>query len=162
MAKFSDIIFGKSPKIKQMPNFTPEQQEFLGNILQMLQGPTASSMNWLQSLFGDENFSEYEQPILDQFEQQTIPSILERFTGQGAQSSSGLNQALAQAGRGLSGDISQQRANMRINAINPIQNFIQTALGKQTTPYMTGGTQGAFGGLAQNAGPLLQSWLSGR
>ena len=145
-----------------MPNFTPEQQEFLDNILQMLQGPMGSSINWLQSLFDDDNFSEYEQPMMDQFEQQTIPNILERFTGSGAQSSSGLNQSLAQAGRGLSSDIAKQRANLRMNAINPLQNLAQMAMGKQTTPYMTGGTQGAFGGIAQNVGPLLQSWLTGR
>lgn len=161
MVKLNEIFFGKKPKLKQMPNYTQGQTSFMDTILQMLQDPTEESISWLKSLFGDEGFEDFERPLLEQFEQQTIPSILERFTGGGARSSSGLNQALAQAGRGLSGDIAAQRSGLRMQAMNPLQNFANIGLNKQTTPYQTSGTQGVFGGLQQQGGNLLRQWLSG-
>lgn len=140
--KFTDYLFGKSPKLKQMPNYSPQQQSFLDMLLQGSQQGTQGSLDWLQSLFGDEGFEDYERPYMEQFNQQIVPGITEKFAGMGAKSSSGLNQALAQAGRGLSSDLASQRANLRGQGINALQNYAQLGLGRQTTPYATQGTQG--------------------
>lgn len=152
--KFNDFLFGKSPKLKQMPNYSPRQQSFLDMLLQGSQQGTQGSMDWLKGLFGDEGFEDYERPAMEQFNQQIIPGIMEKFAGAGAKSSSGLNQALAQAGRGLSGDLAAQRGNMRFSGINALQNYGNQALGRQSTPYMTQGSEGNIGNIIKLLGML--------
>lgn len=142
--KFMDMLFGKSPKLKQMPNYSPQQQSFLDMLLQGTQQGTQGSMDWLNSLYDDDSFADYERPAMEQFNQQIVPGIMERFSGMGAKSSSGLNQALAQAGRGLSGDLAAQRGNMRMQGTQALQNYGQMGLTRQTTPYMQQGTEGAM------------------
>lgn len=151
MVKFSDLLFGKPEKLKQTPNYTPQQRDFMNLLLKQVQPGTEQGIDWLTSLFGDEGFDEYERPYIDQFEQQVIPRIMERFSGMGAKSSSGLNQALGQAGGQLSTGLAAQRSGLRNQAIGQLQNFSGIGLNQQNTPYKTSGSQGMF----QQLLPLL-------
>jgi len=103
-----------------------------------------------------EDTSAMEAPILEQWEQQVIPSILERFSNSGG--SSGLNQMLSQGARGVSKDIaamrnqnqwnraqlmSQNRGNLlgaKQNALNSLLNLNQLGLnpGYKQTYYQQG------------------------
>ena len=89
-----NFLFGKSGRDEQVSRFTPEQEQALSKLLNMGMGQI-------------ENPTQGFQPIADRarsrFEQQTIPSIAERFTsmGQGAQRSSDFTGALGSAASGL-------------------------------------------------------------
>ena len=103
-----------------------------------------------------DDFSAMEAPALEQWEQQVIPSIMERFANSGG--SSGLNQMLSQGARGVTTDLaamrnqnrwnraqlmSQNRGNLlgaKQNALNSLLNLNQLGLnpGYKQTYYQQG------------------------
>jgi len=85
---------GTSPQQLQFQQFTPQQQDVLSQILQM-------GMQGLQKQPGD--FGPIREAATQRFQEQTVPTLAERFTamGEGAQRGSGFQQALGQAGSGL-------------------------------------------------------------
>jgi len=97
-------LFGGGEKggVKQAQNFNPQQQQILSMLLgqgqQNLQNPYA----------GFEDISNYAQ---NQFHQNIVPSIAERFTSMGnnALSSGAFASQLGQAGRGLGDTLAMQR-----------------------------------------------------
>lgn len=116
MPGIQDWLFGSSPKLKQKPTGTPEQQQFgsqdLISFLQqmMSQGGGLNSANqYDQSLLqqGPEAFNQFSSPYLQQFNEQILPQIAERFAGMGALSSSGFGQALGGAAAGLQSNLAQ-------------------------------------------------------
>lgn len=149
----------KSPQIKQYQNFSSDQQELIQEATQAARAGNQNAIKWLNSILSDEEgtFDEYEKPYLDQFNEEVIPGILERFTGMGARSSSALNQTLGQAAKGLSTNLSEQRANLKKNALQQLSDFSQLGLRQSGTPYIQGGKQGAFELLAPYAGQALGS-----
>lgn len=168
MVMLGRFLFGSKPKMKQQTLLQPGQQEGLN---QLLQNPLASNplyqqgSNFLQKLLGggQEAYQQFEQPLLDQFQQQIVPQIAERFagmgTGSGALSSSGLNQSLAHGMQNLGSILGQQRANLTSSLIpqagqyaqQPISNLL-SALGiRSFQPYQTSGSQGLIPPLAAGA-----------
>lgn len=168
MVMLGRFLFGSKPKMKRQTLLQPGQQEGLN---QLLQNPLASNplykqgSNYLQNLLGggNEAYQQFEQPLLDQFQQQIIPQIAERFagmgTGAGASSSSGLNQSLSQGMKDLGSILGQQRANLTAGSLGqasqyaqqPINNLL-SALGiRSFQPYQTSGTQGLVPPLASGA-----------
>lgn len=91
-------------------------------------------------------FAQFEAPLKQQFEQQTVPGIAERFagmgTGGGASSSSGLQNSLAQAGKEFSTNIAGLRSGLKMQAAqgalqyaqSPIQMLMQ-AIGLMPSQY---------------------------
>ncbi len=136
---------GKKEGFEQLPTKTGGQMDLLSQIIQSLggggqagQGYEASLKHLMGILSGSqESFQSIEEPARRGFQEQTIPDILERFSGAGARSSSGLQQTLAGAGRGLERDLAQQRGGMKENAVMQLlSNFInqsQIGLGTQTS-----------------------------
>lgn len=137
---------GKKTKLKNYNPYTPEQQQFQGNALQGAQNLTPSVFDYLQQILSNEPgaFEDFERPYQEQFQEQTVPFLLDRFLGGQEKGSSGLNLALAQAGRQLSGDLATQRAKLRESAINQLNNYANVGLNKQNTPYIQQGTPGLF------------------
>lgn len=92
----------KSPRMRNVSQLTPEQQRWqsqLGNL----------SMQQLQNPY--EGFEPIAQQARTQFQQQTIPSLAERFTSMGGgQRSSAFQSALGQAGSGLEGNLAALRS----------------------------------------------------
>jgi len=80
--------------LMQIPRFSPGQMQ-TQDLLRSL------AENRIAQLLGG-GASGMENQALSQFNQQIIPSIAERFTSMGAQNSSAFQQALSQAGAGLS------------------------------------------------------------
>lgn len=138
----SDFLFGTDSQIN------PFNRKSLKTLQSFLPGGGLnrsplyqSGSNFLKQLFSNspEAFRAFEAPLMQQFEQQIVPGIAERFagmgTGGGASSSSALNQALAQAARNLSTDIAGIRSNAQLQAIpqglnysqQPLQNILQAA-----------------------------------
>lgn len=142
MAGFSDFLFGSESKMKK---FNPQSLQAL---LKFLQGGGlennqlyGAGSNYIQNLLSNDPsaFQAFEQPYLDKFNQQIVPGIAERFagmgTGAGGLNSSGFQQTLAQAGRGLQTDLAAMRGNMQLQALpqayqyaqGPLQNILSAA-----------------------------------
>lgn len=130
-------FFGTEDKVKQANLYTPEQQralvDYFNNPIQ--QTPLyGSGASYLQNLLsGTPNATaEFNAPYLQQFQQQIVPGLSERFagmgTGGGALSSSAFNQTLAQAGTGLQATLAQLRQQLLGQAS-------QQALGYAQQPY---------------------------
>lgn len=161
MSGFWDFFAGSKQKMKP---FNKESLDALMQFIQgggMSQGPLyGAGSDFLQSLLSNEPgaFDKFEAPFKEQFEQETVPMLAERFagagTGGGALSSSGLNQALAQAGKSLSTNLAGLRGGLQMQAAGqglqysqaPIQNLLM-ALGLIPNQYYEIPGQG---GLFQN------------
>ena len=136
------------------------QQNILQQLLQSLQGQGSNiqqsplfqqGSGFLQQLLSGspESTQAFEAPAMRQFNEQIIPGIAERFSGLGAgsQSSSAFQQALGQAGAGLSENLQALRSGLQLQgaqqglqyAQQPISNYQGLAglgLGTQTKGYM--------------------------
>lgn len=176
MAGFFDTLFGSQSKMKTF------NKQSLRSLLNMLQNGGLES-NPLYQQGGDflsnllsgspEFMQQFQQPYLDQFNQQIAPGIAERFagmgTGAGASSSSGLYNSLAQAGRQLQGDLAAQRGQMQLQGLSQAlpyasQPFQQRLAAAQAVPgqfYERPGQAGAFQGFAQGVGQALPGILTG-
>lgn len=135
-----------------LSTLNPEQQQLFSQLSQQLMGGQQSPLmgvgtNYLQNLLSGspEAFQQFEAPIKRQFQEQVIPGIAERFSGlgSGAQSSSAFQQALGQAGSGLSENLAALRGGMQMQALpqalqfaqQPISNILQL-LGLNTQAIM--------------------------
>jgi len=155
-----DWLFGHSPEMQQASRFTPEQQGYQNQLLGGLQQPTSSGMDWLQQLLSNDPsaFADFEAPYQQQFQQETLPSIAERFAGMGsggAQSSSGFQQTLGRAGKELSTSLAALRLGLKGQAIQQLQGFGQQAQQPSFENVYDPGSYGIVGGFAQGAGQGL-------
>jgi len=116
MPGIQDWLFGSSPQLKQKATGTAQQQQFGGqDLISLLQkmmgqgGGLQQANQYDQSLLGQgpEAFNQFSQPYLQQFQEQILPQISERFAGAGALSSSGFGQAIGGAASGLQGELAK-------------------------------------------------------
>jgi len=147
----------KQPKIKEYQKYTPQQQKLLNQYSSIAKSLNPEALSYLKGVLSDEPeaFEEYEAPALRQFNEEIIPSILERFAGAGALSSSGLNQTLGQAGQSLSEKLAAQRSGLRENALQHLLNIGGMGLQSQYTPYIKEGRPGLFESFSPIAGNIL-------
>ncbi len=119
-----------------LSTLNPEQQQGFSQLMQMLMGQASSGQGlnnqvggYLQDLFSNspESFDKFAAPYKKQFEEQTIPGIAERFSGlgSGAQNSSAFQQALGQAGAGLSENLAALRGGMQQQGVGQAMQFGQ-------------------------------------
>lgn len=176
MAGIGEFLFGSKDRIKKQQLLNKDQQAALKNYFQ--QGIETRPLynagsSYLQSLLSNspEAFQAFQQPYLENFQQNIAPGIAERFgsvgTGAGGTQSSAFANSLAQAGRGLQSDLAALRGNMQLGSLGqalgyaqqPISNTL-AGLGVQPFQYTNRpGTNGfaspilgAIGGAA--AGPF--------
>lgn len=130
MGWFSDLFLGKKSKIKKKKRYSPLQeqaeQDFFGNPI--TNDPLyQSGSNFLQQLLGGgpNAFADFEAPYLQQFNQQIVPGIAERFAGVGAGSSSGLNQALSSAASGLQNQLAGLHGQLKMQALPQALQYAQ-------------------------------------
>jgi hypothetical protein len=107
-------------------------------IMQLLQGGGGniqqnplyqSGASYIQNLLSGspESTAAFEAPHLRQFNEQTVPMLAERFSGQGAgaQRSSAFQQALGSAGAGLQENLAALRAGLQGQAANQALTYAQ-------------------------------------
>jgi hypothetical protein len=128
MAGIWEMLFGSPDENQQLSTLNPQQQQGLSQIFQqlgMMQAPGGAysgAQNYLSGILsGDPNaFAQFEAPYRQQFEQQTLPGIAERFAGAnpmgGGLSSSGFGQALGGAGAQLQAQLAGLHGNLRNQA----------------------------------------------
>lgn len=178
--------------LQQLSTMTKGQSGFLQQLLSQLMGQSSNigqnplfqqGSNFLQQLLSGspESTQAFEAPAMRQFNEQIVPGLAERFSGlgAGAQSSSAFQQALGQAGAGLSENLQALRSGLQMSAlpqalgyaqqpINNLQGFGQLGLGSQSFGYVP--KQQGFlkqlmtalaGGAGQGLGRLGTSFLGG-
>lgn len=151
-------FFGSSPSMEKLPTGTKEQTQFggvdlIGLLQSMMQpgGGLNAANQYDQSILqqGPEAFNKFSSPYLQQFNEQIVPQIAERFGGMGALSSSGFAQALGGAGAGLQSQLAQLFSQLQGQAAgrqqNQFANLSQTGLNYQPFAYKEDpGSSGSF------------------
>jgi len=171
-----NFLFGSDPKMKA---FNPQALSSLMQLLQsggLLNNPLyGEGSNYLQNILSNAPgaFEAFEAPYLQQFNQQVVPGIAERFAGLGtggsALSSSGLNQSLARAGENLSTNLAGLRSGLQMQALpqalqyaqQPVQNQFAAATSIPNQYYEKPGSEGLLGGLLSAFGTAGGSALGG-
>lgn len=118
-------IFGSSDKAKQVPAMTKEQSALLNQLIQMLgpQGGLGQGMGEGIDLMrqymdpSSEAVNQFAQPYMNEFNQQTVPQLAERFARMGGGmggglSSSGFGQSLSSAGSDLQDKLAALKAGL--------------------------------------------------
>jgi hypothetical protein len=152
--EIGDNLFGQPDEFQQVQNFSSEQQ----GIMQLLQ---QLGRFGLQNPYG--GFEGIENQARNQFAQQTVPSLAERFTSLGNNSLSSplFASQLGQAGAGLEGDLASQKAQYGQQNIQQILQMLQLGLQPQFEnvhrPQSNGLAQNAILGGIQAAPSLYQS-----
>lgn len=129
-------FFGEGEKFRQLPLQNRLQQSLMDKAGKGLQAQGMPDMigqtqnynqgqNYLADLYSQspDAFQRMSQPYMQQFQQQTVPDIAERFSsmGSGSAGGSGLNQALAQGATNLNTNLGGMFENMRSQ--NLVQNM---------------------------------------
>ena len=128
-----DFLFGKKEKTKTKPIYNPQQEALLNQLLGGMQQQLPQGLENLQNILGGDQqfFESFQKPARRGFEQETLPSIAERFTGQfgeGSFRSSGFGQAVGQAGKELEEDLFSQRLGMQGNALQQLMQLLPQSL----------------------------------
>src|SRR4051812_1940185 len=103
-----DNFFGKEESYKQVPTKTPQQMGLLNSNIkqtkQLQEGGYGDAMSILQQYLDPNSdiYSNFEKPYMQQFEQETLPGIANRYAGANSMGSglmtSGFGQSLGAAG----------------------------------------------------------------
>lgn len=158
--KGRDFLFGSPDSFQKLPTGTPEQEQLHQNILSQANsmsqgGGYQQAQDYYNKLFqpGNQAYEQFSAPYMNQFQEQILPQIAERFAGGGALSSSGFGQALGGAGAGLQAQLAQLFASLQSDAArsqtNQYNQLAQTGLNREPFAYERQEGSGGF------LGPLL-------
>jgi len=140
MASLDEFLFGNESSMKGF------NKDSLQTLLQMLKGGGLNQnplfqggSNFLQNLFSNDpqQMQQFQQPYMDNFNQNIVPGIANRFAGMGTGasglSSSGFQQTLAQAGRGLQSDLASMRGQQQMQGLNTGLQYAQQPISNAMT-----------------------------
>lgn len=125
---------GSKDKMNKVNNYTPQQSQFLDNMMKMLnegavgQGQGEATDYWREMVNpSEESFNRFADPYKRQFEQETVPMLAERFAGAGGGmggglSSSGFGQSLSAAGGNLQSNLAALKSNLGMQAASGLSN----------------------------------------
>lgn len=166
---FNRFFFGDKDRTSQLSTLAPQQQQSLSNVIGQIspQGQAgqnySSAQQYLSRLLGGdkEAYNMFASPYIQNFEQQIIPQIAERFAGLGGplasgEASSGFGQALSGAGAQLQAQLANLFANLQQNAssqaMGQYNNLANLGLNTRAVEniYQPGST-GALGGILSGA-----------
>lgn len=121
---------GRDPSWSQVSNYNKGQNRTLNNVNnaqnQLSQNGYQDAMGLLQQYLNpnSEVYANFEKPYLQQFEQQTLPGIAERFAGGNAMGgglmTSGFGQSLGAAGANLQTQLAQMKQQYQRQSINDL------------------------------------------
>lgn len=174
MGGVSDWLFGTPDKIKQVTTDTKGQTQLHEAMLNQLQqssaqgGGYSNANNYYNSFLqpGNQGLNQFSDPYIQQFNEQIMPMIAEKYGGMGALSSSGFGQALGGAASGLQSNLAQlfsqlqgQAAQQQYGQYNQMG---QTALGhKAFENVKQEGSGGMFAPMMGMLGTALAGPLGG-
>lgn len=161
------FFLGTPAETIQVDRYNPQQQDLINR-----------SASMASDLLGKSSFQPYAQQARNQFAQQTVPGLAERFTGMGGQRSSAFGQQLGNAAANLEGNLATGEADYNRQLLQQLlgtgltqqfdsiyqpeqsgflantANAIGQALPRLAMAYMTGGMSelGGLGGLGGQGG----------
>lgn len=142
----------KGAGYETLPNFSPEQQSILNDLLkQAQQSSQAAGEAYKSFLPGGTGAEAITKSAQQRYSQQTVPSILNAY-GTGNKGSSGLNQALASSAADLNTNIASQLAGLQLQAAGGLGGL---GLGQAQI-----GAQSPFNYIAKNPSMLQQLLLA--
>ncbi len=160
------FLTGTKGKIKSASTQTPEQQE----LLKLITEGITSGEGPLKDIFGEFDPAAFEagvsKPALQQFQDEILPLLQEKFIGNNQVGGSGFQRAGAKAAT----DLQSKLAELMYNAQNQQkQNKLQginTALGTKATeniykPGTEGAAQGFIKGVGQGVGTAAGAAIAG-
>lgn len=165
----TDFLFGKKEKMEQVPTMDQGQQDLLSQLLGGLSGQgggggaLGGGMDFLQKLLSGDT-SQFEQPLMREFQENIIPQLAERFAGagSGAQDSSAFQQSLGSAGAGLSERLGALRGGLQQQGLGQLSNLMNMGLGsKSFENVLHQGSPGFLGSLAPGVGSSLGFMMHG-
>jgi len=142
MPSFSQFLFGKPAEEKRFQRYTPEQESALNQLLQQgLQGA---------------DFGGIEDIARKRFQEETVPTLAERFTsmGAGGQRSSAFESALGRAGSDLESQLAGLRGQFGMQQLGM---GLQPRFESAYMPSQPGMAQGGLQALMQILPMLLKS-----
>lgn len=163
-----DFLFGSSGGL------TDQQKPFYEQALQQGFGLQNSPLfqqgqSYLGDLLGGKGYEDYFGPQISEFQNSVAPTLAARFAGAGAnRNSSGIGQVLSGGLRQLGGDLAQQYAAMRQNALANALSYAQApgvqsmnAVSSLLGPFQRPAQTGLIPGLAQVGSTALGAYLGG-
>lgn len=164
---------GTPEQIQQYQRYDPAQQQIYQNVTQpgaqLQQQPLfQGASQFMQDLFSGD-MSAFQAPLLQQFEQETIPGISEQFAGLGMGASSGLNQTLARAAENLGTNLGAQRSQLMMSMLPQALQYSQAPMQEQMSllnlqpqgQYLSPGTEGMLVPFAKGAATLAGNAIGG-
>jgi hypothetical protein len=165
----------KNDKLKTVPTGTKEQEALHNSILAQAMGMSQGgggydlANQYYNNLLGDNQqqaFDEFSAPYLQQFQEQMLPQIAERFAGVGALSSSGFGQALGGASAGLQSQLAQLFSSLQSQAAGKqygqYNQLAQFGLGHEPFAYTKNkGSMGFGGPFAAGVSENMEGILNG-
>lgn len=125
-----DFFLGTDPQNQKLDVFSPQQQGLQNQLIGGLGGQLSPALASLMKLIGDdeESFNKFAAPYLRNFKTQVVPGITERFSGGDSGASSGLFNALGEAGAGLEQGLASAREGMKGDALRSLFSLLQPAM----------------------------------
>jgi len=145
MAFWQDLFEGKPTTHTQLSLLNPEQEKYRSNIL----GQAQRGLN--QSF----DFTPIATAAQNRFQQQTLPSISERFANFNAQRGSGFNQATANAQRDLQTDLAAQQAQYGQQSMRTWADLLGQGLRPTSENITEEGTEPGINNIIESILPLL-------
>jgi|GEM_PF-3337623 hypothetical protein len=159
------MFSGGGDKLKKVSNFDKGQQKFFDLYKQQAmdsQGGMSNVMGLLQSMLDPNSgfFQNFENQMMNQFNEQTLPGIAKQFAGANAMGgglmSSDFGQAMGGAASGLQSNLAAGKSSMIMQALQQLMQQYnqqaQTVLGAKPFDYINKQGGGGFGGgFAQGA-----------
>ncbi len=160
MPKLGEFLFGKKAKTKKESTLTPAQEELMGLLGEGLKTGEGA----LGDIFGfkESQFQEgIEKPALKHFQESVLPSILEKFAGQGNMGS-GIRRSTLKAGTDLQSNLAglryQAQQDAMRNKLTGLNQFLGTrAFENVHRPETEGLMQGVYKGFATGLGQGIGS-----
>lgn len=171
----------KGNGLEKIQTLSPDQQKLAqrmfgilgGGLGQGFEGANQTYQDWMNP--NGQAAQNFSQPYMDQFNQQTVPGLAERFAGMGAQggglSSSGFGQSLSAASGNLQNQLAALKSQLAgqgaqglsqnyMGLANSMMNMQPFAYGRRqpNTGFMGGYAQQGFPGLQQGAQGMLDWW----
>ena len=154
---------GNKSKLNERTTQTPGQRRLSDFMTDQSQQSAGSAFDLLRQYMdpSSQATSEFAEPYIRQFNEQTIPQLAERFAGAGATggalSSSGFGQALGAAGGKLQTDLAGLKSGLGQKSLSDLLNLMlnltgQKNFGYSQQPAQTGFAESLFGNYAQGLG----------
>lgn len=165
--------FGGANDLNKVDTLNKQQQQGLNQLFQQLLGGGlgqgyGESTDLLRQLMdpNSEAVSQFTEPYMKQFQQETIPGLAERFSGMGAMggglSSSGFGQSLSAAGGNLQSQLAALKAGLGQQAAGQLMgqygSMMGMGLGTPAFAYQQKGPS-AFAGAMGGASNMLPYML---